>query len=148
MGTSRSNGRRHNARSIADSRGVEKGVAVVDVMVIVHKMKSTHSFNELLLSMAGEYDEIILVFDTYKNVSLRYETREARLQGQCPVRCLVHGEKYIKHITMKRFLSHDKAKADLANYIEMQVLTYHTDTSNLVITSSSGLKRTNGSLEC
>ena len=44
-----------------DSRGMEKGIAVVDGMVIVHKMKPTssgtvdltHSFNELLLSVVG-----------------------------------------------------------------------------------------------
>ena len=31
--------------------------------------------------MSWEYDAIILVFDTYKDVSLKYATREARLQG-------------------------------------------------------------------
>ena len=98
--------------------------------------------------MAEDYDEIILVFDTYKYVSLKYETKEARLQDQCPVQCLFHGETYITHITTKRFLCHDKAKADLADYMAMKVLTYHTDTSNLVITSSSVLKRTGGSVEC
>ena len=59
-------------------------------MVILHKMQSTaigtvvdliHCFNDLLLSMTREYDEIILVFDTYNGVSLKYATREARLQG-------------------------------------------------------------------
>ncbi len=52
---------------------MEKGIAVVDGIVVSHKMKSnalqpvvdlSHSFNELLFSMTREYDEIMLVFDT------------------------------------------------------------------------------------
>ena len=52
------------------------------------------------------------------------------------------------HITMfKRFLSHDKTKADLTDYMAMKVLPYNTDTSNLVTTSSSGYTRSNASVE-
>ena len=79
--------------------------------------------------------EIILVFD---DVSFKYATREARLQGQRPVRYQIHDETRIKHITMKRFLSHDKTNADIADYLAMNVLTYNTDSPELVITSSSG----------
>ena len=53
--------------------------------VLVTVVDLSHSFNELLLSMTGKYDEIIIIFDTYKDVSLKYATREARLQGQRPV---------------------------------------------------------------
>ena len=51
-----------------ESRNVERGIAVVDSMVILHKIQSTalgtvtdlsHGFNDLLLSMTREYDEII-----------------------------------------------------------------------------------------
>ena len=58
-----------------ESRDVERGIAFVGGMVILYKMQSTalgtvvdlsHSFNDLLLSMTMEYDEIIHVFDTYK----------------------------------------------------------------------------------
>ena len=68
---------------------MEKGIAVVDGIVVSHKMKSnalqtvvdlSHSFNELLFSITREYDEIMLVFESYgKDVSLKYATREARL---------------------------------------------------------------------
>ena len=84
-----------------ESRDVERGIAVVDGMVILHKMQSTtlgivvdlsYRFNGLLLSMNREYDEIILVLDTYKDVSLKYVTREARLQGQRPVQYQIHDE--------------------------------------------------------
>ena len=139
----------------AESRDVERGIAVVDGMVILLKMQSTalgtvvdlsHSFNDLLLSITREYDDIILVFDTYKDVSLKYATREPRLQGQRPVQYQIHDETCIRHITMKRFLSHDKTKADLADYLAMKVLTYNTDSPKLVITSSSGYTRCNGSI--
>ena len=52
---------------------MEKGIAVVDGVVILNKMKSnalqtvvdvSHSFNEPLLSMTREYDDIMLLFDT------------------------------------------------------------------------------------
>ena len=94
-----------------ESRDVEKGIAVVDGMAILHKMQSTalgtvvdlsHRFNELLFSISWEYDAIILVFDTYKDVSLKYATRETRLQGQRPVQYQIQEETRIKHITMKR----------------------------------------------
>ena len=52
------------------SRDVEKGVAVVDGMAVLHRMQST---------------ALGTVVDTYKDVSLKYATREARLQGQRPV---------------------------------------------------------------
>ena len=71
----------------------------------------------------------MLVFDTYcKDVSMKYATREARLQSQRPVQYEIHDETGIKHITMfKRFLYHGKTKADLAGYMAMKVLTYNTD---------------------
>ena len=130
-----------------DSGDMERGIAVVYDMIILHKMQSTaigtvvdlsHTFNYLLLSMTMEYDEIILVFDTYRDVCLKYTTREARLQGQRPMQYQIHDETRIKHITMKRFLSHDKTKADIADYLAMQVLTYNSDSPKMVVTSSSG----------
>ena len=47
---------------------------------------------------------------------------------------------------MKRFLSHDKTNADLADYLTMKVLTYNIYSPKLVITSSSGYTRSNGSI--
>ena len=74
---------------------------------------------------------IILVFDTCNDVSLKYATRDARLHGQRPVQYHIHDETRIKHITMKRFPSHDKTKADVADYIAMKVLTNNTDSLSL-----------------
>ena len=139
-----------------ESRDVEKRIALVDGMAILHKMQSTaigtvvdlsHGFNYLLVSMSWEYDSIILVFDTYNDVSLKYATREARLQGQRPVQYQIHDETRIKHITTKRVLSHDKTNADLADYLAMKVLIYNKDSPKLVITSTSGYTQSNDSIE-
>ena len=139
-----------------ESRDVEKGSAVVDGMAILHKMQSTalgavvdlsRGFNDLLVSRSWEYDAIILVFDTYKDVSLKYATREARLQGQRPVQYHIHDETGIKHITMKRVLSHDKTNANLVDYLAMKVLTYNTESPKLVVTSSSCYTKSNDSIE-
>ena len=136
-------------------RASERLNPALDDMVILHQMQSTalgtvvdhsHSFNDLLLPMTREYDEIILVLDTYKY--LKYATtRAARLLGQRPMQYQIHDETRIKHITMKRHLSHDKTKADVAEYLAKKVLTYNTDSPKLVITSSSGYTISNGSIE-
>ena len=73
--------------------------------------------------MTREYGEIVLVFDTYcKDVCLKYATREVWLQGQRPVQYEIHDDKGIEHnyhVMFKRFLYHDKTKADLADYMAM-----------------------------
>jgi len=48
------------------------------------------------LSLARDYDEIILVFDTYKADSLKSTTREKRRQGKDPVQYQIKDETNIK----------------------------------------------------
>ena len=47
---------------------------------------------------------------------------------------------------MNRFLSHDKTKADLTNYLAAKILEYNSTSHKLVITSSSGHTRNNENL--
>ena len=49
----------------------------------------------------------------------------------------------LTNIPMSRFLSHDKTKADLANYIAANTLEYNSASYKLVITSSPGKTRGN-----
>ena len=42
-------------------------------------------FNYKLMSLKREYDEVILVFDTYKSNSLKNATREKRRHGKDPI---------------------------------------------------------------
>lgn len=102
-------------------------IALVDGMVLVQQMAKKRAtivtvkdlsecFNDRLMSLTRDYDEIILVFDTYRDDSLKSATRDKRRQGRASVQYQVRDGTTIKHIPMSRFLSHDKTKADLTNY--------------------------------
>ena len=98
-------------------------------------------FNERLMSLTQDYDEIILVFDTYRDDSLKSATRDKRRQERAPIEYQVRNDTNIKHIPMNRFLSHDKTKADLTNCLAAKILV-HNSTSH----SSSGHTRSNQDL--
>ena len=103
-------------------------IALVDAMVLLQKMAKkpativtvkhlSECFNDRLMSLTRDYDEIILVFDTCWDESLKSATRDKRRQGRAPIQYQVRDDTNIKHIPMSRFLSHDKTKADLTNYL-------------------------------
>src|SRR6267154_615544 len=71
-------------------------IALVDGMVLLQKMAKkpatiltvkglSDCFNNRLISLTGDYDEIILVFDTYREDSLKGATRDKRWQGEAPI---------------------------------------------------------------
>jgi len=74
-------------------------------------------FNDRLMFLTRDYDEIIFVFDTYRDNSLKSATRDKRRQSS-----IRSGMTTIKHIPMSKFLSHDKTKADLTNYLAAKTL--------------------------
>jgi len=86
------------------------------------------------------------VFDTYKDSSLKYATRESRRQGKAPVQYKIHDDTRIKHVTMKKFLSHDKTKSDLTDYLAMKVIMYNKDSPKLIVVSASGCTRSNSNI--
>jgi len=67
---------------------------------------------------------------------LKSATRDKRRQGKAPIQYQVTDD--TKHNPMSRFLSHDKTKADLTNYLAAKTLEYNRTSHKLVITSSSG----------
>jgi len=79
-------------------------------------------FIDRLLTLTEDFDEVILVFDTYKAKSLKQKTREKRRQGKDPIQYQIADDTSIKQIPMGRFLSHEKTKADLAKYLAEAVL--------------------------
>src|SRR6267154_1371996 len=79
-------------------------------------------FNNRLISLTGDYDEIILVFDTYREDSLKCATRDKRRQGKAPIQYQIRHDTSIKHIPMNRFLSHVKTKADQTNSLAAKTL--------------------------
>ena len=91
----------------------------------------------------SDYDEVILVFATD---SLKSATRVKRRQGKEPIQYQIRDDTSIKHIPMSSFLSHDKTKADLTEYLAKRTLEYNKHSSKVVITSASGHARSDSEL--
>ena len=143
--------------SPSETSSINQKIAIVDGMVLVQKMavkKGTlntvkdlaESFNNKLTSLTEKFSEIILVFDTYRPNSLKEKTRERRRQGKAPIQYKIADDTIIKHIPFTRFLSHEKTKADLTDYLAKAVLNYKSKSPQLVITSASGHTRSNRNL--
>ncbi len=127
-------------------------------MVVVQKMTKkpatvvtvkdlSECFNDRVLSLTRGFEHIILVFDTYKQDSLKSTTRVKRRHGKAPVQYQVKDDTSIKHITMSRFLSHDQTKADLTDYLAEKTLEYNRDSTKVVVVSASGRTSSNRSLQ-
>lgn len=86
------------------------------------------------------------VFDTYRADSLKNATRNKRRQGKSSVQYQVRDDTNIKHIPLSRFLSHNKTKSDLTEYLANKTLEYNKRSSKLIITSASGITRSNKDL--
>ncbi|KAK5890935.1 hypothetical protein CesoFtcFv8_014409 [Champsocephalus esox] len=131
-------------------------IALVDGMVLVQRLSKKPAtvvtvkdlsgcFNDRLMSLTRDYDEIILVFDTYRTDSLKSATRDKRRQGKA-IQYQVRDDTNIKHIPLSRFLSHDQTKADLTDYLAAKILEYNRGSAKLIITSASGNTRSNTDL--
>ena len=117
-------------------------VALVDGMVLVHKLTRTiatvstiKNFSELfykrLSALTEGYDEMILVFDTYKADSLKRMTRERMRYEKYTTQYDIKDETIIKNIPMSRLLSHDQTKADLSEYLAAKTVEYSKDAQSL-----------------
>ena len=132
-------------------------IALADGMVLLQKMAMkpativtvkdlSECFNDRLISLTRDCDEIILVFDTYRDNSLKSATRNKRRLGVAPIQYPVRDDTNIKHIPMSIFHSHDKTKADLTNYLVAKILEYNSTSQKMGITSPSGHIRSNEDL--
>ena len=139
------------------SNSPSRKIVLVDGMVLVQRLTKKPAtivtvkdlsvcFNDRLMSLTQDYDEIVLVFDTYKADSLKSATREKRRDGKAPVQYQVRDDTNIKHILRSRFLSHDNTKADLTGYLASKTLKYNMESPKLIITSASGHTRSNKDL--
>lgn len=129
--------------------------AVLDGMVLLQKLTKKSAsvvsakdlsvcFNDNLVNLTKDFDEITLVFDTYKAGSLKNRTRQKRPQGRDSVQYEVQDETTIKHIMMRRFLSHAQTETDLTEYLAQKTLYFNKDSSKLmIITSAAGHTRSN-----
>jgi len=67
---------------------------------------SIECFNDRLMSLTRDYDEIIFVFDTNRDDSMKTATCDKRRQGKAPIQYHITDDINIEHIPMSRFLSH------------------------------------------
>lgn len=132
-------------------------IALVDGMVLLQQLAKkpatmltvkdlSECFNDRLMSLTRDCDEIILVFDTYREDSLKSATRDRRRQGRAQIQYQVTDDTNIKHIPMNRFLSHDKTKAGLTNYLAAKTLysttVHHTNWSSPLLQGIPGATKT------
>lgn len=117
-----------DAMEIGTSNTTSRKIALVDGRVLAHRLTKKPAtvvtlkdlsvcFNDRLMSLTQDYDEIVLVFDTYRADSLKSATGEKRRYGTALVQYQVRDDSNIKHIPMSRFLSHDNTNADLTGYL-------------------------------
>src|SRR6218665_42471 len=86
-------------------------MALVDGMVLLQQMTKKEAsnknlsecFNDRLMPVTRDYDEIILVFHTYRDRSLKSATMNKRMQGRAPIQYQVGDDTNIKHIPMNTF---------------------------------------------
>ena len=139
-----------------ESHSVRK-IALVDGMVVVQKLTKKPAtvitvknlsewFYDRVMSLTKDCHEVILVFDTYKPDSLKRITREKRRQGKDPVQYQIRDEIDIHNISMNRFLSHDRTKAHLTEYLASKTVEYSKNSSKLVIVSAGGHTESNSFL--
>ena len=132
-------------------------IALVDGMVVVQKLTKKPPtvvtlkdlsvwFYSKLMSLTRDYDEVILVFDTYKADSLKHLTREKRRKGKDPIPYQIKDDTSIKNIPMSRLLSHDQTKADLTEYLASKTIEYSQESPKLVIASAAGHTESNSGL--
>ena len=138
--------------------GEHPKIAVVDGMVVVQKLNIKAAtvktvrdlsicYNDRLMDITRDYDEVIVVFDTYKHDSLKSKTRERRQKEKSAVQYQVKDGTKIHHITLQKNLSHEETKAQLAEYLAEKIIDYNQNSDKLVITSAGGKTKSNRDLE-
>ena len=104
-----------------------KKITILDGMYMLRKFEDKHPFktmkdmaNSFAIKIQNElekYDELVLVWDVYKENSLKKQTRLNRLKGNTHIRYQVRDNTYIQHLSMSNILSHDDTKNDLTRYL-------------------------------
>ena len=96
------------------------GMALVNARPKAERIKTCKDFEQVFLdqlsNMAGDYDEVRLVFDRYINSSLKEQMIRKRTKGKSTY-YHVKDITLIQNIYLKDFLSNIKTKAELTTYL-------------------------------
>lgn len=117
--------------TLEDSLVKSRTVVLVDGMALVQRiskspnMRTCQDFANVFLSMlieiASPHDELHLIFDTYKEDSLKNSTRSKRSQKYSGASYHVSDGSLLKNISLKEFLSNIKTKKELTEYLAKKV---------------------------
>lgn len=107
-------------------------VAVVDGMAELQALSKSpdittcadlgRSFTMKMFSKYDKYDEIHIVFDSYRSDSIKHLTRDKRLHGDHASQYKIMDNTDVKNVTMKKLLSHITTKDDLTDYLAHKIL--------------------------
>ena len=123
------------------------GMALVNAIPKTERIKTCKDFEQVFLdqlsTMAGDYDEVRLVFDRYINPSLKEQMRRKRTKGKSTY-YHVKDITLIQNISLKDFLSNIKTKAELTTYLAAQTTDHSKGPTNklkkFIVTSGTETK--------
>ena len=114
-------------------------VLLIDAMALVNSINKTdqiiycsdfaNAFIEKLINISIGYNEVRLVFDQYKDSSLKEQMRKKRTKGKSTY-YRIQDNSMIPNITLKDFLSHVKTKSELAEYFATKMLVHSQSDQN------------------
>ena len=106
-------------------------VLLIDAMALVNSINKTdqiiycsdfaNAFTEKLVNISIMYHEVRLVFDQYKDSSLKEQMRKKRTKGKSTY-YRINDNSMIRNITLKDFLSYVKTKSELAEYLATKTI--------------------------
>lgn len=111
---------------------VDLKVAIVDAMAEVQMLDKpdyvktckdlAHYFFSKIKNKYKGFGEVHIIFDTYRESSLKNWTRKNRQAGVSAIHYRITAETNIIHITLKKLLSHSKTKRELTDFFSRQIL--------------------------
>lgn len=127
----------HNGTGPANLEGheeLQEKAAIVDGMALLHtyhKPNSVKTCRDLGVSFSkwigqkfSNYSEVHVVFDSYKENSLKTEMRVIRQKGSDPIQYKIGPETIIGSTPMNKLLAHDKTKDELTEFLSDQILQF------------------------
>ena len=96
---------------------------------IVYCSDLANAFIEKLINISIGYNEVRLVFDQYKHISLKEQMRKKRTKGKSTY-YRIQDNSVIRNITLKDFLSHVKTEGELAECLATKTLVHSQSDQN------------------
>lgn len=123
----------YDNRDFATTPNVEENVqlqeaaAIVDGMALLHTYHKPNtvktvlelgvSFSKYIGNKFSNYSEVHVIFDSYRDNSLKKAMRDIRQKGSDPIQYKIRPETKIASIPMNKLLAHDKTKDELTEFL-------------------------------